>query len=79
VAADSPIVIEASWVIAAARAGELTGTVTEVWRAPGIAGEGRLVQDIAGAMRTSASPMSAADDPASAKPLILMRLPWKRS
>jgi hypothetical protein len=29
--------------------------------------------------QASASPMSAADDPASAKPLILMRLPWKRS
>jgi hypothetical protein len=76
---ETPIAVETHWVISAPRAGELTGTVTEVWRAPGIAGEGRLVQDVTSVIRTSATPMSAAsDEPASAKWLTLMRLPWKR-
>ena len=55
----SSIAIEASWNISSQRANDLSGTVTEVWRAPGVPGEGRLVQDIVGALRTSATPLSA--------------------
>lgn len=40
------------------RVGELTGTVTEVWRVPNVPGEMRLVQDIVDTRRTSVTSLS---------------------
>lgn len=46
------LIIDATWRVNAPQVGSLTGTVVEAWRVAGVAGEGRLVQDIVNAART---------------------------
>jgi hypothetical protein len=59
--AEAPIFVDASWTMNGPRSGELVGTVNEVWRATGYPGEGRLSQDIVNAVRTSITPLLAAE------------------
>jgi hypothetical protein len=59
------LTIDAAFNINSARVGELTGTVTEVWRIPNVSGEGRLVQDIIATTRTSTTNLSSGSDGAS--------------
>ena len=54
--------IEAAWRMASAARGALAGTVTEKWTVPGVAGEGRLVQDILSAGRAGSSGTSRSED-----------------
>jgi len=49
------LTIDAAFNINSLRVGELTGTVDEVWRISNVPGEGRLVQNIIGTTRTSAT------------------------
>lgn len=51
--------VSPTFEINSTRAGDLTGTVTEVWRAPNIPGEMRLVQEIVDTDRTSVSALDA--------------------
>ena len=53
--ASSGIVIDGSWRVRSDSRGALNGTVTEAWRVAGVSGEGRLVQDIVGAVRSATS------------------------
>jgi hypothetical protein len=56
------LTIDASFNINSTRVGELTGTVSEVWRVPNVNGEGRLVQDIVGTSRSSTTAISIGVD-----------------
>lgn len=51
--------LEAAFTINSTRAGELTGTVNEVWRVPNIPGEVRLTQDIVSTTRSSTAALSS--------------------
>ena len=51
--------LEAAFTINSTRAGELTGTVNEVWRAPNVPGEVRLTQDIVSTARSSTATLSS--------------------
>jgi hypothetical protein len=51
--------VEANWVINSLRVGELSGTVTEVWRFPNVSGEGRLVQNIVQTTRSRTTSLSS--------------------
>jgi hypothetical protein len=51
--------VEAAFAINSTRAGELTGTVNEVWRVPNIPGEVRLNQDIVATTRSSTATLSS--------------------
>jgi len=55
VATTSPLRIDAAWQVNSTVLGSLTGAVTETVRAAGGNGEGRTVEDIVGAVRTSTS------------------------
>ncbi len=70
--ASPPLTIDASWKINSSTAGALTGVVEEVWRVPGYAGEGRLVQDLAGFTRTAS--IAASNSRPVKGVLILQRL-----
>ena len=52
------LILDAAFTINSTRVGELTGTVNELWRLPNVSGEGRLVQEIVGTSRTSATTSS---------------------
>ena len=56
------LTLEAAWRIASAGRGVLSGTVSEVWTAAGVSGEGRLVQDIAGATRVGGTTATRTSD-----------------
>lgn len=66
-------IINASVSISSPSVGALTGTVNEIWTAPGSAGEGRLTQNIVGTTRTSATALSVGEGGGSRK-LLLDRL-----
>jgi hypothetical protein len=70
----SGLSIESSALINSLRVGELTGTVSEVWRVPGLSGEGRLAQDIVGTTRTSTTALTGGGGGGSAKLRALERL-----
>jgi hypothetical protein len=53
------LTVEANWVINSLRVGELSGTVTEVWRFPNVSGEGRLVQNIIQTTRSRTTSLSS--------------------
>ena len=53
------LTLEANWVINSLRVGELSGTVSEVWRLPNVSGEGRLVQTIVQTTRSRTSALSS--------------------
>ena len=55
------LTIDAAFNINSARVGELTGTVSEVWRIPNVSGEGRLVQNIVSTTRTSTTTLNGRD------------------
>ena len=66
--------VTVTFEINSARVGDLTGTVTEVWRAPNISGEMRVVQDIVDTDRTSVNSLD--EQPAvTTKAGSLRRLP----
>jgi hypothetical protein len=52
------LTLDAAFTINSARVGELTGTVSEIWRVPNVSGEGRLVQDIVATTRTSTTTLN---------------------
>ena len=51
--ADTNLSVETVWTINSPSRGQLTGTVAEIWRIPGIASEGRVEYDIASGTRIS--------------------------
>jgi len=53
------LTLEANWVINSLRVGELSGTVSEVWRFPNVTGEGRLVQNIVQTVRSRTTSLSS--------------------
>jgi hypothetical protein len=48
------LTVDATFALNSARVGELTGTITEVWRLPNVNGEGRLAHNIVLATRSGA-------------------------
>jgi len=64
--------VDAAFTINSTRAGELTGTVNEVWRSPNFGGEARLAQDIVATTRTSTAALSSMSE-GSARRLRLLR------
>jgi hypothetical protein len=71
VSTSSPITIQGSWSINGPRTGELVGTVTEVWRSPGQAGEATLTQSIVSVTRTSTTALVGARGGQSSRKLPL--------
>lgn len=65
--------IEVTGLINSLRVGELTGTINEIWRAPGVSGEGRLAQEIVGTTRTSTSALGLGVGGSSGKLRLLRR------
>jgi hypothetical protein len=63
------LTIEENWVINSLRVGELSGTVTEVWRVPNISGEGRLVNNILQTTRSRTSALSSGGGSVKARAL----------
>ena len=61
------LTLEANWVINSLRVGELSGTVSEVWRLPNVNGEGRLVQSIFQTTRSRTSALSSGGDSVKAR------------
>ncbi len=62
IAVPSGIIIKADVAINSPSFGTLTGTINEVWTAPGFSGEGRLNQNIVATVRTSATASAVARD-----------------
>ena len=56
----SGLTIDSAWRVSSPSRGVLAGTVSEVWRAPGVVGEARLEQDIVQTGRTSSATVSSA-------------------
>ena len=52
------LTLDAAFTINSLRVGELTGTITEVYRVPNVSGEGRLTQDIVATTRTSTTTLN---------------------
>jgi hypothetical protein len=67
--------LDATFAIQSARVGDLTGTVTEVWRAPNITGELRLAENIVNTTRISTTPSMADTGESSPAFRVLQRLP----
>jgi hypothetical protein len=64
--------VDAAFTINSIRTGELTGTVTEVWRVPNFSGEGRLTQDIVATTRDGTATLSSVGE-GNARRLRVMR------
>lgn len=68
------LTIDAGFVVNSTQVGAMSGTVTEVWRFPNVAGEGRLVQDIVSTSRTSATALQSLADSGTKKLRVLRKL-----
>jgi hypothetical protein len=68
------LTVDATFAINSVRVGELTGTVSELWRVPNVSGEGRLVQAIVSTARTSTTPLWSGRDGAATRFRLLRKL-----
>jgi hypothetical protein len=68
------LTISAGFTVNSTRVGELTGTVTEIWRLPNVTGEGRLVQNITSTTRTSTTALRGGGDGQSSKLRVFRKL-----
>jgi len=66
--------VAASVLVNSLRVGELSGTINEVWRLPGVSGEGTLAQNIVGTTRTSTTALIGGEGGVSGKRRVLDRL-----
>jgi hypothetical protein len=57
---DTPVTIDSTWRISSPSRGALAGTVSEVWKVGGVAGEARLEQDIVQTTRSGTTVTSSA-------------------
>jgi hypothetical protein len=70
--------LEPAFTINSTRAGELTGTVNEVWRLPNFPGEGRLTQEVVSTTRSSTAALSSISEGEARRPRFPRKLTMQK-